>query len=102
MTEELQIESRRWVLALLLGRGLQVHELRPESSVQFVWAEGAGVDGSRNEFPERIKVLKAGLVWVIVVGRRVVHVGREPHGILHFLAFHKGEKIGDFEFAAKR
>src|SRR5271166_5490696 len=56
MAEELQPEARRQVEPLLPGRGLHIDELRAERAVEHIGSEGAGMDRSGHELPERIEV----------------------------------------------
>src|SRR5262249_2150187 len=99
---ELQIERRRQVLALFLGRSLYVRELGPKGGIEIVWPKGTGMDRTRNELPEGIEVLKCRLIRVVVVRRRIVDISREPNGIADFLALDESEDFGDLEFSAQR
>src|SRR5262252_140458 len=72
VTEELQVEGRRQVLALFLCRRLHIHQLRPEGGVKLIWTERARMDWTRHEFPKWLEILEAGLSGIIVVGRCVV------------------------------
>ena len=101
MAEKLQIECWRNVLALLLGRCLRIHELRAKGLVESVRAERASMDRPRYEFPERVEVLEFRFIRVVVVGRRIVHIGRQPQGIAHLLALDEGKYIRDLKLASQ-
>src|SRR5256884_8277463 len=61
---------------------------RPPRSTLFPYttlfrsAEAARIQRAGDEFPERVEVLEAGALGAEMVGRRVVHVGREPDHVV--------------------
>src|SRR5262249_53868549 len=63
---------------------------------------GAGVDGTRNEFPERVEILEYGTVWIVIMRARVMHVRGDPHSVGYAGVLYEGEDIGDLEFAPER
>src|SRR5262249_53072340 len=102
LAEELQALAGGQVLALLLGWGLDVHQLRPERVVELVRPKRAGVQRAGHELPERLEILKHRLAGVVIMRGRVVHVGREPHGVADAGALDEGQDVGDLELAAAR
>ena len=60
------------------------------------------MQGTRDEFPERLEILEYRAVRIVVVRSGVVHVGRQPYGIADAGAFHEEQQIGDFAFAPLR
>src|SRR5262249_57762706 len=81
LAEELQALAGGQVLALLLGWGLDVHQLRPERIVELVRPKRAGVQRAGHELPERLEILEDRLAGIVVMRGRVVHVRGEPYGV---------------------
>src|SRR5215468_5025294 len=81
---------------------LHVDDLRPKGQVNLILEPSAGMDGAGDKFPERIEVLKRGLVRIEIVRRRVMNVGREPDCVADVPALDEGENVGELELAAAR
>src|SRR6195256_3963239 len=62
MAEELQPEARRQVVALAVAASLLENGLRAEGVVELLRTPGAGVDRTRDEFPEWLEILEHGRV----------------------------------------
>src|SRR5215467_13282376 len=102
MAEELHAFAGRQVLTLLLARRLYVDELGPESHVERVGSERAGVEWTGDKFPEWFEILKYGLAGIVVVSCGVVHVGCEPDGIAYTRALDERQDVGDLKLASTR
>src|SRR5262249_9525749 len=102
VTEELQSLARCNVLALLLAGRLHVTQLRAERVVEIVGTKTSGMDRAGDKFPERLEILEYGLVGIVIVRGRVVHVGRHPDRVANVRVLDEGQKVRDFKFTAKR
>ncbi len=76
-------------------------ELGAEGGVELAGAEGAGVGGAGDEFPEGSEVGEFGGGGVVVVGGGVVDVGGDEEDVLDGFVFDEFEEVGDFELAAE-
>src|SRR3979490_2076963 len=66
MAEELQPEARRQVVALAVAASLLENRSWAEGVVELLRTPGAGVDRTRDEFPEWLEILKHGRIGVVV------------------------------------
>src|SRR5258705_5727546 len=97
MTEELHAFTGCQVWSLLLAGRLDVAQLRPKRVIEVVGPERAGVQRAGHELPERIEILEHRAVWIIVMRRRVVHVGGQPHRVADGRVLDERQNIGDLE-----
>jgi hypothetical protein len=67
VTEELQSEARREVVAQILGRGLLERDPRSKRAIKLDRRPGAGVERTGNEFPERLEIRKYGAVRIVIM-----------------------------------
>src|SRR3954453_22662514 len=67
LAEELQSETGREVFALRLTAPVLVHRDRTKGIVEFARAPGAGMQGSRDELPERFELLELRPVRIVVM-----------------------------------
>src|SRR5206468_4515026 len=88
------------VLALLLAAALLVDRARPEGVVELLRRPSAGMQRAGNELPERLEVLEHRPVRIIVIRRRVMHVGRDPDRVANAGMLDEGKQIGDLDLAA--
>src|SRR5215510_2409495 len=102
MSKKLHSLARRQILALFFGRCFYVDQLRAEGVVERIGAECAGMDWTRNEFPERLEILKCRLVRVVVMGRGIVHIRRDPDGVAYAGPLDEREQVGNFQLASAR
>src|SRR2546421_660423 len=80
MTEELHAGRWRQVL-LARSRRLDEFHFRPKRVVELVRPERAGMQGTGDEFPERLEILELRLAWIVIMRGRIVHVGSQPHRV---------------------
>jgi hypothetical protein len=99
LAEELQPGVRREIRLPRFRRPLE-HHLRAEGIIQGIRAKGAGVEGPGDKLPERVELLRLGRPRVVVMGRAIVDVGREPHDILDPFAFEEAQNLGNVELPA--
>src|SRR5262249_32097341 len=83
MPKKLHAVAGRQILALLLCRRLHVNQLRTKGIVERIGTKVAGMNRARDEFPERLEILKCRLVGVIIMGGGVVHIRRDPNGVAY-------------------
>src|SRR5262249_11385164 len=102
VAEELQAETGSKVFALLGTTPFLENRSGTEGVVERSRPPGAGVDGTRNEFPERVEILEYGTVWIVIMRGRVMHVRGDPHSVGYAGVLYEGEDIGDLEFAPER
>src|SRR5262249_6957928 len=102
MAEELQAEAGREGLALLLAAAFLVDRTRPERVVELLRRPGAGMQRAGNELPERLEILEHGAVGIVVVRRRVVHVGGDPHSVADAGVLDEGKEVGDLDLTPAR
>src|SRR5262249_1080665 len=75
MAEKLQAVARRLVRR---AGCLHVDDLPSDPLVGRIWREASGVDGARDELPERLEILEYRLVGIVIMRSGIVHVGGEP------------------------
>ncbi|GEK73421.1 hypothetical protein HHA04nite_19650 [Halomonas halophila] len=101
LTEEL-VAVGGWQVGLAFRRRLLEHHLGAEGGVELAGAEGAGVQRAADELPERGEVLEARALRRVVMRRRVVHIGGQPHHVVDRLVADRLEQPGDLLLAAQR
>src|SRR5215213_5498312 len=99
LTEELEALRRRGVLD---PWRLVVDRAGPKGAVQDVGPEGAGVQRSGHELPERVEVLVGRPLRRVVVGRRVVDVRGQPDVVADPVPPEEGQDPRELAFASER
>src|SRR3954463_5262984 len=99
LAEELQSETGREVFPLRLTAPVLVHRNRTKGIVEVARPPCAGMQGPRDELPERFELLELRPVRIVIMRCGVVHVGGEPDDVAEAGALHGREKIGDLVLA---
>src|SRR5205085_2200236 len=94
-----QAEARRQILALRFTAPVLVHRDRTKGIVELARAPGAGMQGPRDELPERLEVLELRLVRIVMMRGGVVHVGGEPDDVANTGTLDRRKEIGDLVLA---
>src|SRR5438045_7843673 len=79
--EELQPEAWCEVFALLRAAPLLENCRRSERVVELARSPRPRMQRARDEFPEWLEIGKYRAVRIVIMRGRVMHVGRQPHGI---------------------
>src|SRR5262245_46284045 len=102
VTKELQAATWREIVTLLAARRPLKHDTWTECLIQAAWGPGPGVDRSRKNLPEGIKILANYSVRIDIVRSRVLQVSGNPLRDANSTALHEGKQISDFNTAANR
>ena len=96
LAEILATGHRRLIDDACLGRLDEFH-FGAEGPVEFIRTKTARVQRPAHKLPEGLEVLEAGAVRMVVMGRGVMHVRRQPHGIADMPALDEGQEPGNLE-----
>ena len=97
LAEELEAFAGRRVG---VARAFLENDFAAKGPVHLVGAEAARIQRAGDEFPERVEVLEAGALGAEMVGRRVVHVGREPDHVVDARVLDALEQARHLQLAA--
>ncbi len=82
---------RRWPFGFHVSRDTVKDDLRTKCVVEGIRAVSPCIQGAGNEFPEGFEVLKLGFVRIVVMRRRIVNIGRQPHDVGNVLGLDKAQ-----------